>query len=101
MDKVLFPERQTLTLTYSIHNETPFPKGDRETWDHVPSPDRLAEVLSTIYAAGIPVYILPDSMMGELAPYQDALTARGLYYRHVDGVTVSELYKVSPLDPER
>jgi hypothetical protein len=101
MDKVLFPDRQTLTMTYAIQNEEPFPKGDRETWDHVPSPQRLAEVLSTIYSAGIPVYVLPDSMMGDLAPYQYALMAKGFYYRRVDGVTVSYLYKVSPLGNAR
>jgi hypothetical protein len=90
-----------LTLTYAIQNDKPFPKGERETWGHVPSPQRLAEVMSTIHAAGIPVYIIPDAMMGELAPYQDALTAEGLYYRRVDGVTVNELYKVEPLESAR
>jgi 4-amino-4-deoxy-L-arabinose transferase-like glycosyltransferase len=98
MDKVLFPERQTLTLTYAIQNDKPFPKGERETWGHVPSPERLAEVMSTIHGAGIPVYVLPDAMMGDLAPYQDALTARGLYYRLVDGVNVNMLYQVVPLE---
>jgi hypothetical protein len=95
MDKVLFPERQTLTLTYAIQNEQPFPKGDRETWDYVPSPARFAEVALTMNGAGIPVYLLPDERLGDLRPYQEALQERGYYLRRIWSVDSAPFFKVS------
>ena len=96
MDKVLFPDRQTMTQTYMIQNDEPFPKGGRETWDYVPSAERFAEVASSVDSAGIAFYLLPDSFMGDLQPYEDALLARGLTLRRVDAVTVADLYEIAP-----
>jgi hypothetical protein len=95
MDKVLFPDRQTLTLTYAIRNETPFPKGNRETWDYVPDPKRMTEVLTTIHAAGIPVYLLPDRRMGELAPYEADLREHGYHFERVSGISRRPLFRLA------
>jgi hypothetical protein len=97
MDKVIFPQRQTLTLTYAMQNEQPFPKGKLETWDYVAQPQRFAEIAGEMQAAGISFYLLHDSRVGDIAPYQAALSEQGLYLRRLPGVTVGVLYKVSRL----
>jgi hypothetical protein len=101
-DKVLFPERQTLTLTYGIQNETPVSKGELETWDYVPPPDRLAEIAEITYAAGISLYLMPDGRMQPFAPYQAAAKQRGYYFRRIVTVEATPFYKVSrmPAEPQ-
>jgi hypothetical protein len=94
-DKALFPERQTLTLTYAIQNSEPVSKGDRETWGHVATPERFAEIAETLYFSGISLYFLPDAVTGHVAPYQEALKRRGLYLRRVTQVDAAGFYKVS------
>lgn len=97
-DKFLYPQRQTLTLTYAIQNEEPFSKGKLETWDYVPSPERFASVAERTYESGVPLYFIPDARVGHVAPYQDALVKRGYYLRQIKTVTAAPLFKVSKLD---
>lgn len=97
-DKFLYPQRQTLTLTYAIQNEAPFSKGQLETWDYVPSPERFASVAERTYESGVPLYFIPDARVGHVAPYQDALVKRGYYLRQIKTVTAAPLFKVSKLD---
>jgi hypothetical protein len=97
MDKVLFPDRQTLTLTYAVQNEEPVSKGELETWDHVPSPERFAEIATEMYRRGVSLYFLPDARTGPVAPFQDALVERGFYLRHIPEMDLAPLYKVSRL----
>jgi hypothetical protein len=99
-DKVLFPERQTLTLTYALQNDTPVSKGDAETWDHLPSPERLAEVAGATYAAGISLYIIHDGRLHPFSAYQAALHKRGLYFRRIVAVDAFPFYKVSRMPVE-
>jgi hypothetical protein len=103
MDKVLFPHRQTMTLTYAIQNEEPFPKNGLETWDYVPGPARFAEVAATVHDAGIPFYVLAGYRFEDMAPYQYALVARGLYLREVHEVEAGDtpFFKVSRVGASR
>jgi hypothetical protein len=93
MDKVLYPDRQTLTLTYAIQNQAPFSKGSHETWDFVPSPQRFADVTVTMTKAGVPVYFLPDGRR-DIAWYQAALLPYGYYLRQIRTVD-TPFFKVS------
>jgi hypothetical protein len=97
MDKALYPERQTLTLTYTIHNETPVAKGDRQTYDFVPDPERFATVSVAIHDAHVPFYLLADGSQQPLADYQSELKARGLYLRAVSDVSAGHLFKIVAL----
>jgi len=95
LDKVLFPERQTLTLTYAIQHDEPFSKGGLETWDHVASPERFAEIAERIDLAGIPLYFLPDALTGPVAPYEEALAERGYSLQQVSEVESTTLFMVA------
>lgn len=97
-DKFLYPQRQTLTLTYAIQNDEPFSKGQLETWDYVPSPERFASVAERTYESGVSLYFIPDARVGHVAPYQDALVKRGYYLRSIQTVTAAPLFKVSKLN---
>lgn len=94
-DKALFPQRQTLTLTYALQNREPFAKGNLETWDYVVGPERFAEIAETMWTSGISLYFLPDSRTGHVAPYQYALHERGYYLRRIEAVDSAAFFKVS------
>jgi hypothetical protein len=96
MDKVIFPHRQTLTLTFAIHNEQPLDKGDLETWEHFAGPERFAEVAAEMEARRIPFYFLNDPRIGPLEPYQQALLARGLTFERVP-TTRGSLFRIDPV----
>jgi hypothetical protein len=96
MDKVIFPHRQTLTLTFAIHNEQPLDKGDLETWEHFAGPERFAEVAAEMEARRIPFYFLNDPRIGPLEPYQQALLARGLTFERVT-TTRGSLFRIDPV----
>jgi len=100
MDKVLYPDRQTLTLTYAMKNEEPFPKGRLETWDYVAPPERFADIAAQMYVRGISLYLLPDARVGGVAAYQVALLERGLYLRWIPEVGAGAFYKVSRVGAE-
>jgi hypothetical protein len=86
LDKILFPKRQTLTLTYALNNAEPVSKGDRQTWDLVPGPERFADVAAAITARGIPFYVVPDRFLAPITDYDEALNARGLHLVRISGV---------------
>lgn len=96
-DKYLFPERQTLTLTYLVDNESHVALGSTRAWDHVPTAHRFANVAARIVAEGIPLYFLDDTEIDRLSvSYQDALSREGLTLERVGDLDIV-LYRVSPL----
>ena len=89
-DKYLFPERQTLTLTFLVDGESDAVARANRAWDHVPTPERFADVAARVRAAGIPLYFLDDTLIdGLLERYRRALAARGL--------TLARVTKEEPL----
>jgi len=95
-DKYLWPDRQTLTLTYLVDNDSNAPLGATRAWDHVPTPERFADVAARVTAAGIALYFLDDTEIGGLlAQYRGALQSKGL---RLTGVVPTEpaLYRVTP-----
>jgi hypothetical protein len=97
LDKVIFPGRQTLTLTYAIQNPEPVSKGRRETWEFTPNPERFAEVADVIVARGIPFYVLADSYLAPRADYEAALSRLNLRLTRMPGVTIGSLLRIEPL----
>jgi hypothetical protein len=97
LDKVIFPGRQTLTLTYAIQNPEPVSKGRRETWEFMPNPERFAEVADVIVARGIPFYVLADSYLAPRADYEAALSRLNLQLTRVPGVTIGSLLRIETL----
>jgi hypothetical protein len=95
MDKVIFPQRQTMTLTYAMRNEEPLDKGNRETWDFIAGPDRFAHIAAVMAWNGIPFYLLNDVRIGPLEPYQAALREQGLTFQRVPEVTRGSLWRVA------
>jgi len=82
-DKYLWPERQTLTLTYLIHNTEPVQQGNRYQWAFVPTGRRFASVARRVVSLGIPLYLLPDfypkaAARRTVASYTRALQVTGL-----------------------
>lgn len=86
LDKILFPDRPTLTLTYALNNAEPVSKGDHQTWELVPGPQRFAEVAAVIVERGIPFYLIPDRFVSPLEDYDEALKVRGLRLVRVSDV---------------
>ena len=83
-DKYLWPERQTLTLTYLIHNTHPVRQENRYQWAFVPSGRRFASVARRVLSLGIPLYLQPDfypkaAASRTVATYSRALRATGLH----------------------
>jgi hypothetical protein len=96
MDKVLFPQRQTMTLTFAMQNEEPLDKGNSETWEFVAPPGRFAAIAVQMDARGIPFYLLRDAHLGDIQQYQDALMFAGYQLVRVEDVTAASLLKVVP-----
>jgi hypothetical protein len=61
-DKFLWPRRTTLTAAYLIRDPAEGLRYGSTTYDVVPTPHRLAQVLSSMARAGSLVYLLSDSM---------------------------------------
>jgi uncharacterized protein (TIGR03382 family) len=86
-DKYLWPDRQTVTLTYLIHNTSPVLQGDRYQWAFVPTGKRFAAVARIIVSEGIPLYLQPDfypksTAEWRIAGYNHALLEEGLRLCH-------------------
>lgn len=104
MDKVIFPERQTLTMTYLLDEEEPLHKGRGSTWQFLPAADRLADVAVRVYEAGVPIYLLADYDWRVAKDYDEALRPLGYRLRHMrtSHPEFEEVgfYKVVPLEAE-
>jgi hypothetical protein len=82
MDKTLFPERQTLTMTYLIQNEEPITASDSIVWELMPDPQRFAAVAAYIHRQGIRLYLLSGRRASGIRLYNSALRPMGLkFYR--------------------
>lgn len=102
MDKVIFPDRQTMTLTYLLDNDEPISKGRQHTWQFLPNGNRFAEVGAHVYEHGISLYLLADFHWTIAKEYDEALQERGYRLRNMrtaypefDDVN---FYKIVPLD---
>lgn len=83
MDKVLFPQRQTLTMTYLLDSEGPIEKGRRSTWQFLPEQERFADVAVRIYQSGVPLYLLADFDWRIAQQYDEELRLHGFRLRHM------------------
>ncbi|MCA1834363.1 MAG: hypothetical protein ABR548_11890 [Actinomycetota bacterium] len=100
-DRDLFPERQTLTMTYLLENlDSSSVDTAVSQWDNLPSPERFADVASRIRARGIPLYLLYDFPQ-DIQPYGDALRAAGLQLvrRGALGAPFPQLFAITPVNP--
>jgi len=61
-DKVLWPHRITLTAAYLVRDPTEGIRNGPTTFDVVPTPHRLAQVVADLAHAGDRVYVLSDSL---------------------------------------
>jgi hypothetical protein len=78
-DRDLFPERQTLTMTYLLENrDTSSAKRNVSQWDNLPTPDRFASIAARIRALGLPLDLLCDFRDPKLAAYEAALHRNGM-----------------------
>lgn len=102
MDKVLFPERQTVTMTYLLNGEEPLDKGRNHTWQFLPEEDRFAEVAVRVYEEDIPMYVLADYDWRIAKDYDEALRPLGYRLRHMRTAYPQfediGFYKVVPLE---
>jgi len=61
LDKILWPERDTITATFLVRNEDPTPQDLGNLWGNVPDPVRLVEVLQSLCATlDRDVYLVDD-----------------------------------------
>lgn len=96
-DRVLFPQRQTLTLAHlATPDEVIRLEVARSRWDQVPTPARFADVAARVLERDIPLYLLHD-FEAPLGPYAEALRARGLTLEAAvsGGLRYPTLYRVA------
>lgn len=94
MDKVLFPLRQTITLTYLVDHDEHTEQGERHPYEFVPNAPRFADVAVSVYQAGIPMYLIPDFDREILQAYRGALRERGFKLRRVQDSRL-RIYKIA------
>jgi hypothetical protein len=99
MDKVIFPDRQTLTMTYLLDNEEPIDKGRKQTYQFIPDAQRFADVAVRVFERGIPLYLLADFDWRVAKRYDAVLRTRGFRLRHLKEVYPG-FYKVVRLETE-
>ena len=93
MDKALFPERQTVTATYLVHNERPVPR-DRLIYEFVPEPEQLADAIAGLAEVSVPLYILNDGVIEDVSDIDEPLLAAGYRLQKVPDVESAELFRV-------
>jgi hypothetical protein len=92
-DKLLWPRRTTLTAAYLIRDPTEGIRYGPTTYDVVPTPRRLAQVVANLARAGDKVYVLSDS----LPPYVAGLDVElGLVGARREPTPVRSLFLIAP-----
>jgi hypothetical protein len=99
-DRDVFPERQTLTMTYLLENrDSSSVNPNISVWDNLPSPRRFASIAGRIRALGIPLYLINDFMYPRLADIDTALRREGLRLDKQSSLaeTLPQLYAIVPV----
>jgi len=60
VDKVLWPQRDTLVVSYLVRSRSPQERGLASVFDLTPKPRRLSDVIRRLCAAGEEVHLLDD-----------------------------------------
>jgi len=81
LDKALFPERQTVTMTYLVRNDQPVTLGDSVVWNMLPDPERFAQVAQEIDKRGLRLYVFAGGWRRAIKGYNAALRPLGLSLR--------------------
>jgi hypothetical protein len=95
-DKFLWPQRSTLTAAYLVRNAAEGVRSGPGVYDVVPTPHRLADVVSRLVGKGERVYVLDDNWLPDSVQLDSELRRLGV---RRERTPAASLFRISPINP--